>query len=144
MEAVSTASRLLARALTACAVLIGLAFMHTLGGSIGTGCAGDSSAMSGAVAPPPVTSGHHKEMAHTVATTVASSAGVAGVPGDGHGSVCVATPPRGKVSGPSPPATTGLAEPAVLEQPSPVITRLTGAAPRAGPALLISLGVSRT
>lgn len=128
-NAVNPAARVTARVLTACAVLVGLAFMHGLGAAIGTGCPG----------------GHDAATVEATTTAMPDLALLATPPHSaGHGTACVTTPPRGEPTGPVALAGKGLGEPAVLEQPSLGIPRVGGAVPRAGPALLISLCVSRT
>lgn len=144
MDGVIPAARVMARLLTACAVLVGLMFMHSLGAAIGTVCPGGTSSMTTSVALPAAAGGHDAPMAEAI-TTMPGTALLATAPHPaGHGTVCVSTPPRGELTGPVTLAATGLAQPAALGQPSPGIARVGGAVPRAGPALLISLCVSRT
>lgn len=144
-NAVNPAARVMARVLTACAVLVGLAFMHSLGAAIGTGCAGGTSSMATSVALPAATGGHAAVTAEGATTAMSDPVLLAAPPHPaGHGTVCVSTPPRGDAAGSAALAATGLTEPAALEQPSLGILREGGAVPRAGPVLLISLCVSRT
>ena len=130
-----------ARVLTACALLVGLALMHSLGEAVGAGCAGGSTAIT-QVAAPAVSD------AHDAAMTGATAAGVT-MPmptphAAGHGTMCVSMPPPGAPNVSTPSEATGPTQPAGLEQPRRAVLRPGGALPRAGPALLISLCVSRT
>ncbi|WP_026423570.1 hypothetical protein [Actinokineospora inagensis] len=141
MGEVSAVARVTARALTACAVLLGLVFMHSLGPAMGTGCSGGTAPMNPAAAP---AAGHQALMAETT-STAPGPALLATTPHlGGHGAVCVSTPPRGELAAPAAPSATALTEPIVLGQSNLGMPRVGGAVPRAGPALLISLCVSRT
>jgi hypothetical protein len=130
---------MMVRALTACAVLVGLVSMHGLDPVIGTGCPGGTSSTVTSAALPTTGGGHHAATAR-----VTTAVPVASTPFSGHSSVCDSMPPRGDLTGRLAQAATDLVEPGAPGQPALGIQRAGVAVPRAGPALLISLGVSRT
>jgi hypothetical protein len=136
------AARVAARVLTACTVLVGLVFMHGVGAASGTGCPGGIPSMASS-AVPAMGGGHDAAMADVI-TTVPGTVIRTSAPISGHSSVCDSTPPRGDLTGRLAHAATGLAQPGALGKTLPAVERSGGARPRAGPALLISLGVSRT
>lgn len=131
--------RVIVRVVTACAVLVGLASMHGVGPATGTGCAGGTPSMVTSTMLSAVDGGHD-----AVVGAIPGSAPLAGMPRDGHGSVCDSTPPRGKATERPAQAASELVGPNLLGHDSPSVRRLGAAIPRAGPALLVSLGVSRT
>jgi hypothetical protein len=141
-DAVIPPARVLARVLTACAVSVGLVFMHGLGAAIGTGCAGGTPAEATSVRLHAMVGGHDTAMAE--ATMYVPGDALANAARAGHSSVCDSTPPRGRLSGQLARVAIELVGPGSLGRPAPGVQRAGGAMPRAGPALLVSLGVSRT
>jgi hypothetical protein len=132
----------MARLLTVGAVLVGLAFMHGVGTAAGTGCPGGTSAT--ATGMPPAMAGGH-EAGHAEAAPVTPfPALVASAPRSAHSSVCDSTPPRGNVTGRAAQAVVELVQPCALGHVVPGAPRGSDAVPRAGPALLTGLCVSRT
>lgn len=116
-----------ARVLIACAVLLGLVFMHSLSAPV-----------------PAIAQGHDAMMADTGTTMPRSELLASALHSMGHSSVCESTPPRGHLTARLAQAATGPVEPALSGQPTPAIRWAGGAVPRAGPALLVGLCVSRT
>lgn len=140
MDGVTPSVRVAARVLTAGALLAGLFLMHGLAVGEVTGCSGGTRAMATSVMPP--------APAPADAVAHADGAPVATVPHTaGHGEVCVSTPARLRLAG-----LLALASIAVVVLTSPawpglgeVRRRCAGrGTPRAGPALLVKLCVSRT
>ena len=135
-----TVIRLVARVLMPCAVLVGVAFMHSLAAGA-MGCSGGASAGGAAMAPTEWTD-HENPVAHS--GVPASPVLDAPMSATGHGAVCVSTPPRTHLAVPAPPQSVMLGM-----DPSPAVApvRAIGTAaaqPRAGPDRLIDLCVSRT
>jgi hypothetical protein len=141
---VDPAARTVVRALTTCAVLLGLAFMHSLGLAIGNGCHGGTSSATPSSALHAAAGGHNAAMVEVTASAYSPEFLATMPSGAGHGTLCVSTPPPDDVTVPSAPTATAAAAPAALGQPSPRLPRVAGVDSRAGPALLISLCVSRT
>jgi hypothetical protein len=138
------AARVIARLLTACTVLAGLLLMHGAGVAAGAGCSGGAPAMTTSMTAQAVAGAHDTAMPGP-ATSMPGSALLATSPdAGGHGTLCVSTPPRGELAGPLALPVAGLAIPAVLRHLTPGEVRASGAMPRAGPALLVSLCGSRT
>jgi hypothetical protein len=144
VDGVMPAVRVIARLLTACAVLVGLLLMHGVGVAAGAGCPGGSLAMTTSMAAPAVAGAHDTAMTEAAASTSGSALLATSPHAGGHGTLCVSTAPRGELAGPLALPAAGLAMPAVLRQLTPGGVRASGALPRAGPALLASLCVSRT
>ncbi|SEP53325.1 DUF6153 family protein [Amycolatopsis saalfeldensis] len=137
-------ARVTARSLAACAVLLGLLFMHGIGTAAETGCAGGTPATTTSMAPPTVTAGHDTAPAEATSSMPDPRSQATSPHAGGHGTVCVSTPPRGEVTGPLTLPVAGLAVPATPADPRPGAVWASSAMPRAGPALLVSLCVSRT
>jgi len=144
VDRVLPAVRVIARLLTACTVLVGLLLMHGVGVATGAGCPGGTPAMTTSSTAPTVASAHDTAMAEAVTSTPDSALLAASPHAGGHGTLCVSTPPRSDLAGPLALPAAGLATPATLGHPTPGELRAGCAMPRAGPALLVSLCVSRT
>jgi len=140
VEGVTPSVRVAARVLTAGALLAGLFLMHGLVSGEVTGCSGGIRAMATSVMAP--ASAMTDAVAHADGTPVAS------VPRTGgHGEVCVSTPARLGLVGLLALASIGLAVliSAAWPRVGEVRRECAGRGPpRAGPALLVKLCVSRT
>lgn len=144
MDGVIPAARVIARLLTACTVLVGLLLMHGVGVAAGAGCPGGSPAVTTSMTAPAIAGAHDAAMTEPATSTPGSALLATSPHAGGHGTLCVSTPPRGELAGPLALPAAGLAIPAVFRRLTPGEVRASGALPRAGPALLVSLGVSRT
>jgi hypothetical protein len=95
------------------------------------------------VVPPAMALGHEPVPVEAAMSTPGPAV-AATVPGSGHGSVCDSVPPRGNLAGRAAQTAVELVEPNAFGVMVPGVQWTSGVAPRAGPAVLTRLCVSRT